>query len=244
MFSNTISFLFGFIIPTHMRKECRMLFVAVLFLLNISPAYAETAKESLDQGITAVKKNDFNLAFVNYNRAIELDNKYALAYLKRGYLYLYIGKNNEAISDFSKVIVLNPKEAIAYIARGCAFARKSDFDKAIVDSNKGIEIDPNLAFSYNSRGFVYYLKGDMDHAMNDYNKAIDIIPDFAVAYYNRGLAYYGLEQYDKALDDYKRTKSLKKKNKEAYEDFIKYVPEKKSSDTTNVREEILSLLIN
>ena len=49
-----------------------------------------------------------------------------------------------------------------------------------------------------------------------------------------------MEQYGKSLADYTNAIS-KNLNKEAYEDFIKYVPVKKTSDTGNVRNEILLL---
>ena len=66
-------------------------------------------------------------------------------------------------------------------------------------------------------------------------------PNDNSSFYNRGLAYYGVEQYGKSLADY-TTAANQSPNKGAYEDFIKYFPEKRTSDTANTRGEIIRLL--
>ena len=53
-------------------------------------------------------------AISDYNKAIELNPKFAMAYYNRGIVYNDSGKIDQAISDYNKAIELNPKDAEAY----------------------------------------------------------------------------------------------------------------------------------
>jgi len=53
-----------------------------------------------------------------YTKAIELNPKFAMAYVKRGMAYHKKGQYDQAISDFNKAIELNPEYAKAYSNRG------------------------------------------------------------------------------------------------------------------------------
>ena len=186
-------------------------------------------------------KGNFDQAISDCNKALEIAPNSTMSFIMRGSIYYRKGDLNQAILDYNKAIKINPKDARAYGSRGYAYAKKGDLEQAFLDSNKVIEMEPNYARGYNIRGFVYYLQGKLDQAILDYNKAIEIKPRFAPAFYNRGLAYYSMEQYDKALADYRKAIKLKPDDKEAYKDFIQYIPVKKPSDTTDTREVVLQL---
>jgi Lipoprotein NlpI, contains TPR repeats len=70
-------------------------------------------------------------AIQGYNRAIQLDQKNAAAYISRGLAYMIKGDNDRALQDFDQGIKLDPKNAAAYRNRGVAYANKSDNDRAI-----------------------------------------------------------------------------------------------------------------
>ncbi|MBU1626785.1 tetratricopeptide repeat protein [bacterium] len=63
------------------------------------------------KGITHFQKRQFDLAYSNYTKAIELDSKYCDAYKGRGSVLRELGKYNESISDYNKAIELNPNES-------------------------------------------------------------------------------------------------------------------------------------
>jgi tetratricopeptide (TPR) repeat protein len=47
-------------------------------------------------------------AISGFNKAIELDNRNAEAYCRRGVVYLYLGKFDKAIKDMEYGLVLDP----------------------------------------------------------------------------------------------------------------------------------------
>lgn len=113
--------------------------------------------------------------------------------------------------------------------------------KAIADYDKSIQANPSQYITYNNRGFAYFKKGNLSLAIADFTSAIERHSNH-VGYFYRGLAYYTDEQYDKALEDYKKGVAINPQDETALNDFIKFVPERKLSDKTNIRAQILQIL--
>ncbi len=73
----------------------------------------ETARTHLDHGRACLDKGKYDDAIADYEKAIALDPKYALAYTNRGVAYYRKGAFDRAIADHSKAIALEPKFAHA-----------------------------------------------------------------------------------------------------------------------------------
>ena len=207
---------------------------------NVIRINSKHAKAYYNRGNIYSKQGNLAQAISDYAKAIEINPNYTEAYYNRGNTYVKQGNLTQAIADYTKAIEIDSKYAAAYCNRGNAYQTQGNLKKAISDYTKALEINPNYAGVYVNRGNVYQTQGNLPLAIEDYNKAIAINPNDSASLYNRGLAYYGTEQYGKALTDY-TTATSQNPNKEAYEDFIKYVPMKKASDKENIRKEILQI---
>jgi len=141
-------------------------------------------------------------AIQGYNRAIQLDQKNAAAYISRGLAYMIKGDNDRALQDFDQGIKLDPKNAAAYRNRGVAYANKSDNDRAIQNFDQAIQLDPKDAVAYVARGTEYASKGDNDRAIQDFNLVIQQDPTNPAPYFARGNAYKNKRDYDHAIQDY------------------------------------------
>jgi Tfp pilus assembly protein PilF/ketosteroid isomerase-like protein len=204
-----------------MNKKLLYIILSLIFLLSASSIFAET-----------VNTPQRTIADITAGTAEEYYN-HGNAYKKQGNL-------TQAIADYTKAIEIDPKYAAAYSNRGNVYQIQGNFQQAIADYDKAIEINPEIAGFYSNRGNAYQTQSNLHQAIVDYSNAIEKSPNDSTSYYNRGLAYYGIEQYGKSLADY--TKAINKNpNKEAYEDFVKYVPVKEASDTENVRNEVVQL---
>ncbi len=163
-----------------------------------------------------------------------------------GEVYFKKGEVDKALSYCNKAIETNKEDARAYSLRGFIYLTKGDLDGAMSDSSKAISINPIFSGGYNTRGAAYFEKGVFDKAISDYKTAIELDPLATIVYCNRGLAYYRLGQYEEALDDYMVFYVTGKLSKEdcrgAYDDFVKYAPNKAPTDTMDIRSQILGLL--
>jgi tetratricopeptide (TPR) repeat protein len=136
-----------------------------------------SATEWLENGIRNYHNKDYKTALHDYNKAIELNPKYADAYFGRGVTYHSFSKHDEAISDYNKAIELNPKYADAYYNRGLIYGGLGKYDNSFSDLNKAIELNPKYANAYYNRGVVYLMHGYNVSAIQDLKYAIQINPD-------------------------------------------------------------------
>lgn len=176
--------------------------------LRKSPNKARTLN---NRGDTCQGKGDPDQAIYYYNKAVELDPKYALAFKNRGDAYTKKADPDRAISDYSKAIEIYPGYADAYNGRGNAYLDKADLARAISDYNKTIELNPEYAAAFNNRGIAYIEKGDPDRAISDCIKAIELNHEYGNAYYSLSAAYFKKGQYDKSWEAVHKAEALGRK---------------------------------
>ena len=124
-----------------------------------------------------------------FNRWVDVELDYSIAYNNRGVAKSSLGDKEGAIKDYDKAIELRPDYAKAYYNRGNAKSSLEDKDSAIKDYSRAIELNPNYASAYNNRGIAKSSLGDKDGAIRDYDKAIELKPDCARYYINRASLY-------------------------------------------------------
>jgi lipoprotein NlpI len=152
-----------------------LLLAASLFF----PTYgiAETAAEYDERGIAKVRGGDLDGAIADFNRALELDPKFAAAYHDRGIVKVRGDDFDGAITDYNRALELDPKFAAAYRRRGIAKQAKSDRDGAIADFNRALELDPKFAMAYADRGISHYSSRHWSEALQDFNHFFDLSKD-------------------------------------------------------------------
>ncbi len=198
------------------------------FALSIILASPATAADYVTSGQEYFNKGQYDLAIIDFSKAIELNPRDAGIYGWRGAAYNRKGQYDLAIIDLNTAIELNPNDANAYAWRGNSYTRKGQYDLAIADLNKAIDLNPKDDFAYAERGFAYIGKGQYDLAIIDLNTAIELNPRDAIVYGNRGFAYLRRGQYDLAITDYNTTIELKPKEAAPYY-HLAYVHHKKGN---------------
>lgn len=120
-----------------------------------------------------LRKEDNEQAIKLFNKALELDPNYALAYA--------------GMAD-------------AYYQRAARFEFPMTwYDKAIETSQKAIALDPNLAEAYKALALGYYGKGWIRKSIEMSQKAVDLNPNSYLALYILGRMYDEVGKFDKAL---------------------------------------------
>tara|TARA_B100000700_G_scaffold314504_1_gene401179 strand:+ start:872 stop:1450 length:579 start_codon:yes stop_codon:yes gene_type:complete len=135
-------------------------------------AKAESAVFYYNRGVDKSNAGDYYGAISDYNKAIEINPRYADAYYNRGLAKRKSGDNYGAISDYSKAIEITPMNESAYYNRGNVKGRDlKDYYGAISDFSKVIEINPRNANAYGNRGLAKKFIGDMEGACSDWRKS-------------------------------------------------------------------------
>ncbi len=129
-------------------------------------------------------------AEAKYDRAIELNPKYAKAYNNLGALLAEDESRwTEAEAKYEKAIELNPNDAEAYYNLGNLLAKdESRRADAEAKYEKAIELNPKFANAYYNLGALLFKdESRRADAEAKYNKAIELNPKYAKAYNNLGV---------------------------------------------------------
>jgi serine/threonine protein kinase/Flp pilus assembly protein TadD len=135
-------------------------------------------------------KSNIQFAIQLFQKAIELDPRYAAAYAGLGESYATFHLDYEtkdiwidrAIEASLKALMYDPASSEAYTALGLAYFSRKSLEEALVATMKAIELDPNSFTAYWILGRIYYTTDRYEEALHQLEKAVKINPDFHTAY--------------------------------------------------------------
>jgi len=145
-------------------------------------------------------KRSVEYAIQLFEKAIELDPRYAAAYAAcssaYGQMYQYFSRQpafRDKAQEFSfKALMYDSNLPEAYAAMGLSYFIWGKLDEAAASGRKAIELDPDNFIAYWTLGRIRFTTGDFTEARNLFQKAIDIKPGFYVAHLDLKQAYDGL----------------------------------------------------
>jgi lipoprotein NlpI len=120
-----------------------------------------------NRGNAYAAKGDQASAIADYDEAIKLEPKNALAFNNRGTAHSEKGDSDAAIADFSEAIKYNARYASAYFNRANAYATKGEADRAIADYTAALKYNRRNVNAYIARGALYLAGGQAAKAQAD-----------------------------------------------------------------------------
>jgi len=145
---------------------------------------------------------DYEEALSYYNKIVEIDSLYKLAYNKLAYVYDELGDFDKSIWAINKYISIAPDEPNPYDTRGDLYAYNGKLDQAIESYKKALEIKPDFYMSLENLGNMYLFKREYVKAESCY-QVVSSNPDKDTRSWGRTLlAYIPLYQgkFEEALE--------------------------------------------
>jgi tetratricopeptide (TPR) repeat protein len=133
----------------------------------------------------------------------------AQIYTDRGWVYLHLRENEQAIRDFNSALALHPEYARAYGRRGLAYRFLKDYQQAMSDFDRAIELNPQDTWTYERRGRMYRKLGNYWRAIEDFDRIVELDPNYVWAYLHRGITYRLLKNYRQALAEFDRALEIR-----------------------------------
>ncbi|MFN2439387.1 MAG: tetratricopeptide repeat protein [Chitinophagaceae bacterium] len=155
-------------------------------------------------------KNNIAFAIQLFQKALELDGRYAQAYagLAESYATLYSNFERDevllekAIESGLKALMYDASLSEAHAALGLAYFNKGALNEALVASEKAIQNDPDNFIGYWLLGDIYHKMDQNEKALEMYHKVIQLNPLFCPAYGHMRMMYVCLgrrQEYDSIL---------------------------------------------
>lgn len=121
---------------------------------------------------------------------------------QKGFGFLHLRRDREAIQYFQKAVDLNPSNyaALGYI--GYCYGNLKEHVKAIEVCEKAIKINPRFGHAYGNLGYSYSEIKQFEKAIENYVKAIQLEP-LVVNYNNMVIAYTSWGDYENNPEKYK-----------------------------------------
>ncbi len=151
-------------------------------------------------------KRSVEYAIQLFEKAIELDPRYAAAYAAcsgaYGQMYQYFSRKEqyrEKAQEFSfKALMYDSNLPEAYAAMGLSYFIWGRFDEAAASGRKAIELDPDNFVAYWTLGRIHFSTSNYAEALALFQKAIDLKPGFYVAHLDLKQTYLNLGRADEA----------------------------------------------
>ena len=144
------------------------------------------------------------------NKAIELDQSYAEAYLNRGLIKISKQEISSALDDLEKAYEIKPYIYQVWPILASIYLGNKNFDKAEKLYKRLVEKEPLNEKYFFSLGICQQRQGALESAIDSYKKAIKIKPDYSEAYTNIGVIHSNSGEQEKAIEIYEKAIKIKK----------------------------------
>ena len=136
---------------------------------NPSSTYANANRAGFKNDL-----GDFKGAYVDADKAVQLDSMFFLGYINRGAASENLGNLEQAVIDYTTYIKLVPDTVDGYMRRGKAYKKLKRHADAIQDYTMAIAIDSNYVEAYFQRGVNKNSLGEYFDALQDFNTVTNI----------------------------------------------------------------------
>lgn len=199
------------------------------------------------------QKEEFDKAIEYFNKAIEKDPDFGLAYVGLSEVYWRAAGQSlsareampKARDAALKALKIDETLAEAHTALALVQAFYDyDFAGGEREFKRAIELNPGSAFVHQWYGWYLSTMGRADEALVELKRALELDPLSTVINWEIGLPYYVSRQYDHAIEQFKRAVSTDPQNtfarsflagiyalKGSHEEALKVVDEPNSEDS-------------
>lgn len=172
---------------------------------------------------------DYESAFTDANRAIELNEKDQRAISRRGQVYFSTKNYDAALKEFNRAVELDEKVQWIIAMRSATYrligekyqlAAETDhamenYKASLQDMDRAVALNDKVAWIIVNRGETCRLMGNYEATLKDFNRALELDEKVQWARVGRARTYLAMENYEAALQDFNRTIEFDEKEERA-----------------------------
>ncbi|UNO41443.1 tetratricopeptide repeat protein [Streptomyces sp. MST-110588] len=154
------------------------------------------------------KAQEWDAAFADFDRCIELDPRDVGAFVGRGLTHRHMQQFERALQDFTRAVAVDPGSRDAVAQRGEANRYLQRHEDALADFDRVLAAHPRLAWVLGSRAASLRCLGRHEEALTALDRAIEIRPGYTWAMGEKSQTYREMGRFGEALDEIDRALRL------------------------------------
>ncbi|MEG5055823.1 MULTISPECIES: CHAT domain-containing tetratricopeptide repeat protein [unclassified Microcoleus] len=166
---------------------------------SIEIEISQEAEELYNQGVDRYYAGDLEGAIAAFEKALEIDAKYYLAWNGLGKTLKDLGRYIEAIAAYEKALEIYPTNSLIWELLGATLNYLHHYNEAITAYNKALEIDPRLYHAWYNLGNTLIKLNRNIEAIAAYEKALEIKPKDYHTWQLLGIILNHLRRYNEAI---------------------------------------------
>ena len=164
---------------------------------------SQQAIELFNQGVDRYDAGDLEGAIAAYEKALEIDPKYHMAWNGLGNALKDLGRYTEAIAAYEKALEIDPKFDHAWYNLGVSLGYLGRYNEAIAALEKALEIYPKYHHAWNNLGNALHNLGRYNEAIAALEKALEFSGNQKwQAWVTRGWAFIYSGRYIEAIQNW------------------------------------------
>lgn len=187
-----------------MNRSISNLFI----LITLFSICACSSSPTVNPGIAAFNKGDFNEAIAAYSESLKTNPTNLDLLFGRGRAYQELGKFGQAQLDFEQALSQDPNNFQVLLSLATIQLEQKSYASALLYATKAEEIPGAPAMASFLKGRSLQQLGMPEDALKAYGNAIQLNKDFGQAYLNRGLLKKALDRNKQACEDFKLAAAL------------------------------------
>lgn len=203
--------------PTHFETVKR--YTRFLMMQRRSDKAIEVSRGFLDQALgnldayhlladALIAAEKLDNAYETLSQLLELDDKDAAAYVKRGGVQVKRGKAEEGFADLDKALELEPDNADFLTARADALYNTGKLGEAAKALRAILEASPEHVKAHIVFGVVLREQGERQKALDMHQKAVTLAPNNGNAHFELGVSQNYVGDNEGAEQSLKRATEL------------------------------------
>jgi Flp pilus assembly protein TadD len=184
--------------------------------LNAKELPDPTSDEYETLGDALLRKGNLHLAYLQYEKSLQLKPDNNRVEYKKGLTLLIGNKNDDAITQFKKVLQKDSGYALADEGLGRAFFQKKEYAEAEKHFRKALKGNSRLWKSHNFLGTLYDYQRRYESAVLEYQSGLMIKPDNGLLHNNLGVSYTLAGKFEKAISAFNRAIDVKYTKSKVY----------------------------
>jgi len=143
---------------------------------SLSTLFSDEKEAYVVRGAIYQLTNNLEAAIRSYERAVEVDTAYALAYMYIGYAHSNLGEQDKAIASMKRYIRLAPDGADPRASYADVLMRVGRYDEALEQYQKALSLKPDYWYCFERIGTIDAIKGRLKESEKKFQQSLKLRP--------------------------------------------------------------------